>query len=241
MHIDAAGKDFLQLNEAVRACPEREITITGCNGQRYIGDGLAGKRLAVYGTAGNALGAYLCGSEIEVFGNAQDALGDTMDSGRIVVHGRAGDAVGYAMRGGSIFIEGDIGYRAGIHMKQYQSKCPVLIAGGCAGSFLGEYQAGGTIVLLNLQKEAAAVGNFCGTGMHGGRIFLRQQAPLADLPEQVKARRAKEADWQALLPLLEEFRGYFREAKTALSPEEFWVLSPNTQNPYRRLYTPNGG
>ncbi|MCI8623426.1 MAG: glutamate synthase [Provencibacterium sp.] len=241
MQIDAAGKSFLQLNEEICACLKEQITITGCNGQRYIGDGLDKKKISVYGTAGNALGAYLCGGEIEVFGNAQDAVGDTMDSGRIVVHGRAGDAVGYAMRGGSIFIQGDIGYRAGIHMKQYQQKQPVLVAGGCAGSFLGEYQAGGTIVILNLKEETAAVGNFCAAGIHGGRIFLRQKEPPADLPQQVVARRAEGEDRQVLLPLMEEFERYFGRLKAPVDPGDFWVLTPNTKNPYRKLYTSNGG
>lgn len=58
-----------------------------------------------------------------------------MNDGRIVVHGDAGDAVGYAMRGGEIYVEGSAGYRAGIHMKAYQDKKPVIVIGGKAGSF----------------------------------------------------------------------------------------------------------
>mgnify|MGYP002508363490 CR=1 FL=1 len=42
------------------------------------------------------------------------------------------------------------GYRAGIHMKAYKDKVPVMVIGGTAGSFLGEYQAGGVIVVLGL-------------------------------------------------------------------------------------------
>mgnify|MGYP002508793462 CR=1 FL=1 len=57
---------------------------------------------------------------------------------------------GYAMRGGKIFVKGNAGYRAGIHMKAYEEKKPVMVIGGTAGSFLGEYQAGGVIVVLGL-------------------------------------------------------------------------------------------
>lgn len=241
MTIDAVRKDFRQLGEELRACGEETVTITGCNGQRYIGDGLSEKRVAIHGTAGNALGAYLCGGELEVFGNAQDAVGDTMDSGRIIIHGRAGDAVGYAMRGGEIFIAGDIGYRAGIHMKQYQHKRPALVVGGCAGSFLGEYQAGGVIVVLNLRGAPSAAGYFCGTGMHGGKIYLRQQQPPAGLPEQVAAERASAADEEQLLPLIAAFARYFGEPRPPIAARDFWVLSPNTKSPYRKLYTANGG
>lgn len=34
------------------------------------------------------------------------------------------------------------------HMKEYKEKVPVLVIGGRTGSFLGEYQAGGIIVVL---------------------------------------------------------------------------------------------
>ena len=97
-----------------------------------------------------------------------------MNEGRIVVGGNIGDACGYAMRGGSIFVKGNAGYRAGIHMKAYENKVPLMVIGGFAGSFLGEYQAGGVIVVLGLGiGDKRIVGNFPCTGMHGGKMFLR--------------------------------------------------------------------
>ncbi len=100
------------------------------------------------------MGAYLDGCEIVVNGSAQDAIGDTMNDGLIVIHGNSGDAAGYSMRGGKIFIKGDAGYRAGIHMKAYKDKFPVLVIGGKAGSFLGEYQAGGIILVLGIDTDS---------------------------------------------------------------------------------------
>lgn len=137
MIIQAKGTHYKVLDEAVRLCQDDVVVLLGVNGQRYIGAGLTEKTIAVKGTPGNALGAYLDGAFIEVFGNAQDATGDTMNEGTIVVYGSSGDATGYAMRGGLILVEGDAGYRAGIHMKEYDSKLPVIIIGGTAGSFLG--------------------------------------------------------------------------------------------------------
>ena len=59
-------------------------------------------------------------------------------------------------------------------MKAYKDKIPVMIIGGCAGSFLGEYQAGGILVVLGLNASGRPiVGNFPCTGMHGGKLFLR--------------------------------------------------------------------
>ena len=138
---------FAELNETIRTADE-DCHIRCCLGQRFIGAGMQAHSITIDGIPGNALGAYLNGTEIIVHGNAQDAVGDTMNDGKIVVHGSIGDAAGYAMRGGKIFVRGDAGYRAGIHMKEYApendpEKIPVMVIGGCAGSFLGEYQAGG--------------------------------------------------------------------------------------------------
>lgn len=137
------------------------------------------KKIDISGTPGNVLGAYFDGGEITVEGNAQDAVGDTMNAGKIVIHGNVGDAVGYAMRGGAIYIKGNAGYRAGIHMKAYREKIPVIVIGGAAGSFLGEYQAGGIIIALGIDIKGDIVGNFPCTGMHGGRMLLRSDCKIS--------------------------------------------------------------
>ena len=153
MFIDAEKLDYRSLNEAIRAAGDT-CHITGCLGQRFIAAGMSGKKIEIDGIPGNALGAYLGGCEITIHGNAQDAVGDTMNDGTIVVSGSIGDAAGYAMRGGAIYIKGNAGYRAGIHMKEYKEKKPVIVIGGRAGSFLGEYQAGGVIVVLGLHTDS---------------------------------------------------------------------------------------
>ncbi|MCR4648789.1 MAG: glutamate synthase, partial [Lachnospiraceae bacterium] len=147
MIIDAKELGYKELNEKLRESG-REIRITECLGQRFIAAGMNDKDITIEGIPGNALGAYLNGATIKVEANAQDAVGDTMNEGKIIINGNIGDAAGYAMRGGKIFVKGDAGYRAGIHMKAYKEKIPVMVIGGCTGSFLGEYQAGGVIIVL---------------------------------------------------------------------------------------------
>lgn len=44
------------------------------------------------------------------------------------------------MRGGAIYVQGNAGYRAGVHMKAYGDRLPMIVIGGRAGSFLGEYR-----------------------------------------------------------------------------------------------------
>lgn len=239
--IRAAGMSFQQLNEQIHACQDTEITLTDVMGQRYIASGLSGKRLAIHGIPGNALGAYVDDCRVEVFGNAQDATGDTMNAGEIIIHGSSGDATGYAMRGGMILVEGNVGYRAGIHMKAYKDQVPVLVVGGEAGSFLGEYQAGGYVVVLGLNTTGRApVGRFCAAGMHGGKIFLRTEAELPfDLPSQVSAHRADAKELEEIRPFVEKYAHAFGRNAAEILRGTFQVLIPNTANPYKSLYVTN--
>jgi glutamate synthase domain-containing protein 3 len=230
---------FRELNEQIKA-GARDVRVDGCYGQRFIGSGLKGpKTLTINGTPGNALGAYLDGAAIEVRGNAQDAAGDTMNDGRIVVHGSAGDALGYAMRGGCIYIRDNAGYRTGIHMKEYRDKKPVIVIGGRVGSFLGEYLAGGLIVVLGIGAGRVPVGNFTGTGMHGGKIFIRTEEAPAGLPAQVTAEIAGEGDLREIAPYVAAFAAHFGMDAAALLRDRFYVLKPNATNPYHQLYTAN--
>ena len=238
MNIAAQNLDFRELNSLVNSA-EGSISIDGCCGQRFIGCASKGKKIIINGTPGNALGAYLDGSFIEVNGNAQDAAADTMNDGRIVIRGSAGDALGYAMRGGSVFVQGNTGYRTGIHMKEYEDKKPVIVIGGRAGSFLGEYLAGGLIIVLGIGSEDVPVGNFTGTGMHGGRIFIRTDKELSGLPEQVTAETAGEDDLDEIAKHVIEFSSFFGTDAQQLLKEKFCVLKPNAKNPYTQMYTAN--
>ena len=246
MKIEAKEKDnslmhFQKLNEIIRDTADRNIVINDCIGQRFIGSGISNKSITINGTPGNALGSYLNGAEIVVNGNAQDATGDTMNDGTIIIHGSSGDATGYAMRGGKIFVRDNAGYRAGIHMKAYKDKFPVLIIGGSAGSFLGEYQAGGVIVVLGLNSHStdAPVGYFCGTGMHGGAIYLCCEKLPDSLPKQVAARKANSDDMAKIEEYISEYCDIFSYDKNRILSKTFYVLTANSKNPYKRLYTNN--
>ena len=238
MTIDAKNLDYKALNEKLRET-DGEIKITGCCGQRFIAAGMSGKNITVDGISGNALGAYLNGSRITVNANAQDAVGDTMNDGEIVVNGSIGDAAGYAMRGGKIFVKDNAGYRAGIHMKAYIEKVPLMVIGGAAGSFLGEYQAGGVIVVLGLNNSCRIVGNFPCTGMHGGKMFLRGDCRDIDFPKQVTAKLADDADLEELKTYVYEFCDLFGYDAKEVLDSPFTVVSPDSKNPYKQMYVAN--
>ena len=194
----------------------------------------------IRGIPGNALGAYLNGGTLTVLSNAQDAVGDTMNAGEIVIHGNIGDAAGYAMRGGSIYVKGNAGYRAGIHMKAYKDKVPVIVIGGYTGSFLGEYQAGGLIIVLGLDKGSRPiVSNFPCTGMHGGKMILRSECGDIRFPNQVTARAASSEDLAEIRKYVDEYCRLFGIDPVKLMDSPFTVVTPDSANPYKQLYVAN--
>ena len=239
MIIQAEKRNYREINDLLRA-PGKKKAVVGCLGQRFLCAGMSGLSVKIEGIPGNALGAYLNGAEILVNGNAQDAVGDTMNDGKIVIRGNVGDAVGYAMRGGSIYIKGNAGYRAGIHMKAYKEKAPVMVIGGKAGSFLGEYQAGGVIIVLGLgADEKNIVGNFPCTGMHGGKMFLRSTPESIAFPKQVTARAADKSDLKEIEKYISQYCKLFGADKKTVMDSPFTVVTPDSKNPYKQLYVAN--
>lgn len=237
--IDASLYDYQELNRRIREA-SGGCEIVHCLGQRFIAAGLEGKHVSITGTPGNALGAYLNGAAITVHGNAQDAVGDTMNDGAIVIHGNIGDAAGYAMRGGKILVKGNAGYRAGIHMKEYKEKRPAIVIGGKCGSFLGEYQAGGIIIVLGLTGgNQEIVSNFPCTGMHGGTMYLRSDCKNIRFPQGVTTVPASQEDLAEIDDLISEFCGAFGYEKQRILAAPFTKIVPDSQNPYQQMYVAN--
>ncbi len=241
MTVNAENLNFDKVNELINSAEGKSVTVKNALGHRYIGCGSSGKTITVEGIPGNALGAYLNGSKIIVKGNAQDAIGDTMNDGEIVVHGNCGDTTGYAMRSGKIFINGNAGYRVGIHMKEYQNLFPTIVIGGKVGDFLGEYQAGGIIIVLGngTEEGKSPVGSFCATGMHGGKIFIRSAVAPKGLPKQVVCKEATAEDIKSIKKYIDEYCRHFGGSAEDYMNDKFFLLTPNSASPYKQLYTQN--
>jgi glutamate synthase domain-containing protein 3 len=240
--IDAKGIYYRELNQQLRGLVEqgvRKIEIVNLFGQRYIGTDLNKPvEIDIHGTPGNDLGAFMNGPVITVHGNAQDGTGNTMDEGKIIIHGRAGDTVGLAARGGEIFIRDSVGYRAGIHMKEYAEKKPVIVIGGTAQDFFGEYMAGGVLILLGINLENNRhLCNFVGTGMHGGAIYFRGTMEEHQLGKEVGMATMNEEDNKLLEKAINEFAVYFKFNPEELLKGKFTKLYPKFLRPYGRLYT----
>lgn len=238
MYLKACELGYQLLNERIRSSSD-DVVVDCCYGERFIGCGISSKTITINGTPGNALGAYLDGATIVVNGNAQDAVGDTMNEGKIIIHGNAGDALGYAMRGGKIFVRGNSGYRTGIHMKQYQDKKPIIVVGGKVGSFLGEYLAGGLIIVFGLDTDSFPCGNYAGTVMTYGEIYIRSKVKPSHMPDQVNVTEMSLEDLRGIMGVITEYADTFNIDMNKILDRPFYRLTPDTKNPLKQLYTPN--
>lgn len=244
MIIQAGIEKYEKVNEEINRELEKrnKVVVKDVNGQRYIGCALdKNKKITVYGTPGNDLACFLNGGKIEVFGNCQDAVGNTMNGGEIIIHGHSGDAMGYGMRDGKIYVKDNVACRGGIHMKEFKEMKPVLVIGQNAGSFLGEYMAGGTIVLLglNMKKGEKIFGSHCASGMHGGKIFVRGPFPKEYLNDNITVEELDNEDIKELKMYVKNYCKFFNEDFETVMSKPFKKLVPKTSRQYANLYTAN--
>ena len=119
-----------------------------------------------------------------------------------------------------------------------EEKRPVLVIGGTAQDFLGEYMAGGILVLLglNLNEGEHHKANFIGTGMHGGVIYLRGSVEGYQLGKEVGVAELEENDRKVLKKLVGEFADHFGYDAGEILKRNFIKLFPRWLRPYGRLY-----
>lgn len=221
-------KTTCEINELLQA--NQDYCITGVLGQRYIGNALTQGDYEIHGYPGNGFASFLSGANIDLYGNAQEACGDTMSSGCLYIHGSCGDALAYGMRGGHVLVRDDCGARCGIHMKQYGEQDTLLVIGGRAKDFLGEYLCGGNILVLNKDFVDIPVGEYCGIGAHGGNIYVRMR-------EQVEGFEAvSEETLEKIKHWITMYCEKFQMKEELFQTGQFYQKTPSKENPYEGLY-----
>ena len=242
--IDVKNVYYRDLNNLIREKiknGDKELHLKNVRGQYYICDGIKDDeaKVIIEGIPGNDLGAFMDGPTIIVKSNGQDNIGNTMSGGKILINGFAGDVLGYGMRGGKIFIKEDVGYRVGIHMKGYKHLNPVIVIGGKAGNFLGEYMAGGIIILLGLNAKDSEpiVGDYLGTGMHGGTIYIRGNVDISLCGKEVTIETIENNDKKILEKYISEFCEDFNIDINKVFSKEFIKVFPKSSRPYETLYS----
>jgi glutamate synthase domain-containing protein 1/glutamate synthase domain-containing protein 3 len=205
----------------------RRFISFNCIGQRFLGCGLGPETddvtIDVYGSSGDYLGSGLDGLTITVHGNAQDQLGQIIKRGKMVIHGDVGQTFMYGAKGGVVYV---LGNAAGRPLINSVGRPKVVINGTCldflAESFMaGDPHRGGGFVILNgvkfddQGKLASLADPYPGSNLFslasGGAIFVRD--PGRRLVDQQlnggKFTKLTAADWELILPFLEENQKLF--------------------------------
>jgi glutamate synthase domain-containing protein 3 len=123
-------------------------------------------------------------------------------------------------------------------MKEYEGKRPVLVIGDSSQDFLGEYMAGGIVILLDLCGQTHKA-NFIGTGMHGGVIYLRGHVEQSQVGGQVAISPVDDADRAVLDQYVSRFVERFPEigkSREEILNSQFVRLTPKSKRPYSNLY-----
>ncbi len=249
---DNISLTYRELNKLIRQSVRsnhRHIKLVDVFGQRFIAAGLECQQedlieIEIQGVPGNDLGIFMDGPKIVVKGNAEDQVGNTMNNGSIVVEGDCRDVAGLSMRGGKIFVKGNGGYRIGIHMKEYQDQVPILVLGGSAREFFGEYMAGGILVALGLKFNHSKLSNLdnvvapnIGSGIHGGRIYIRGDFPDDYLGVGTVKQSLENEDYRILKPIIAEFSKYFNLDEDFIWNTSFTKIIPGSHRPFAAYYT----
>jgi glutamate synthase domain-containing protein 3 len=123
-------------------------------------------------------------------------------------------------------------------MKGYQSQLPSIVVGGCAGDFLGEYMAGGVLVVLGIGRNGpkSCVGDYLGTGMHGGTIYVCGQVDIDRCGKEVGIKNITLAEEPKLMELVTEFCEEFGLAREPFEGQPFAKVIPVSSRPYGRFY-----
>ena len=205
----------------------RRFICFNCIGQRYTGCGLGPETgdvtIDVYGSSGDYLGSGIDGLTITVHGNAQDQLGQIVKLGKMVIHGDVGQTFMYGAKGGEVYV---LGNAAGRPLINSVGRPKVVINGTCldflAESFMaGDPLGGGGFVILNgikLDDEGKPVpladpypGSNLFSLASGGAIYVRD--PEKTLVDQQlnggQFAKVTDADWELILPYLEENQKLF--------------------------------
>lgn len=242
--------DYKELNEKIHQAISNnynKIILKDVCGQRFIGASLQGDlEIIINGLPGNDLGIFMDGPKIVVNGNCEDQAGNTMNDGTIIIHGDGGDVIGLSARGGKIYVKKDVGYRVGIHIKEYERKFPVLIIGGTTKDFLGEYMAGGMILVLGLkflpdgsiiENDYPICGKELGTGIHRGKIILRTEENLeSKLGIGAKIFTISEKEKTEIKPFIKEFCEIFKIPLDIIEKKPFKVIKPISKRPFKGNY-----
>ena len=181
--------DVRNVNRTVGTMLGSEVT------RRFGPEGLPADtiRIALAGTAGQSLGAFLpSGISITLTGDANDYVAKGLSGGRVVIRPAenspaqapgaktqviAGNTIGYGATSGELYLRGRVGERFGV-----RNSGALMVTEG-TGDHALEYMTGGRVVILGRTGRNAAAGMSGGIGYLLDADHSRINKELVDIEE----------------------------------------------------------
>jgi len=203
------------------------FVVYNLRGQRFhacgFGPASKGTTVHLYGSSGDYAGSGMDGCELHIHGDAQDQLGQILKDGKLVVYGSVGQTFMYGSKGGAVYV---MESAAGRPLINAVGKPRVIINGTCldflAESFMaGDALNGGGYVVVNgitydddgclADLPTPYPGSNLFSLASGGALYIRDPGQTV-VEEQLNGGSLvalTEADWELLLPYLEENEALF--------------------------------
>jgi glutamate synthase domain-containing protein 3 len=122
-------------------------------------------------------------------------------------------------------------------MKQYMEKRPILVVGGSARAFLGEYMAGGLLIVLGLNGVAPVSERGVGSGIHGGEIIVRGKIDEQYLGVGATQKPLTVEQMETIRPILEDFARSFGIDPVPVLAADYSRIIPASARPFANKYT----
>lgn len=158
------------------------IHISGHIGQ-FSGDRVDAERI-YHGTLGSYGASYTSGvGSFELYGCAEQNAFEASSIRQVIIHGNVSMMFGNSYKGQVALVRGRADTRAFQQLRPYAGHEPVAIIGENAGTYAFKMMSGGVGMVLGLSqlgredRDTPFVGEFLGTGMVGGRIYVRGNVP----------------------------------------------------------------
>jgi glutamate synthase domain-containing protein 3 len=122
-------------------------------------------------------------------------------------------------------------------MKEYQAKRPILVVGGSARAFLGEYMAGGLVIVLGVDGVTPVSERGVGSGIHGGEIIVRGRIDPTCLGGGAEQKKVTNDQKKAIRPILEDFARAFTIDPEPILAADYSRIIPASGRPFANMYT----
>lgn len=117
----------------------------------------------------------------------------------------------------------------------------MIVIGGKAGDFLGEYMAGEVILLLGMfsgKPDAPIAGMSFGTGMHGRLIYVHEDVSEDMVGHKIIVEPADKDKFEAIAEIVRDYLEEIGVDAARIMASDFMKFLLRSHRPYGNMYVP---